>query len=151
MKHGYHSEDGNAKSALRDASAEHQVHCIIFVIPAKSSDNADYITRLKHFIEEAEALGKKYIVAVSQYDKDEEKFRDYPQTLPEDKHVKDTTKQLATKLGIQQNLIFPVLNYTSENCKNEFIDIMALRILSRAVHIAEDYMQDKERDSKFRN
>jgi GTPase involved in cell partitioning and DNA repair len=152
MKHGYHSEDPqNARSAIREPSTEDQVHCIIFVIAAKSTDNADYITRLKQFIEEAETAGKKYIVAISQFDKDEEKFREYPQTLPEDKHVKDTTKQLASKLGIQPNLIFPVLNYTEETSKNEYIDIMALRILNRALHIAEDYMEDQERDAKFRH
>jgi len=151
MKHGYNCEDKNAHTYLRDtASIEHQVHCIIFVIPAKSADNADYISKLKQFIDEADALGKKYIVAISQLDKDEESFREYPQTLPGSNRAKLAYKQVATKLGIEQNLILPILNYTSETAKNEYIDTMALQVIERALDIAEDYMRDQDRDIKFR-
>jgi len=151
MKHGYNAEDKNAPAFLRDShSVEDQAHCIIFVIPAKSADNGDYITPLKQFVDEADALGKKYLVAVSQFDKEEELIRDYPQILPSNSRIKPVCKQIATKLGIEQNLILPILNYTLETAKSEYIDIMALRVLMRALDLAEDYMNDLNRDRKFR-
>jgi len=151
LKHGYNYTGQNIEMFLRaeKVNTQHEIHCIIFLIPLKSWNNEEYLLKLTQFIEKAENLKYRYIVAVTQIDQFFPELGEYPQRLPVHKELQVILNKLADRISVQQNIIFPVINYTKDQEKVECIDILALRILNKALNVAHEFLLDRDINLKL--
>jgi len=137
LPHKFKEGNDPSNSLTVENGRKFSVDCIIFLIPIKSYDNAQYIQRLQDFIKRAEDENKRYIVVLSQVDTKFRDLREQPWMILTDDRVNQARVKVATSLGLEPRLVFPSMSYFSESYKVEEIDICAIRILQEALILGE--------------
>jgi len=152
LKNNFNFETGDIDEWLRpvEESKQYEVHCVIFLIPVASADNNVYITRMKQFMKDAEKIGVKSIIVLSQVDKVVPQLRASPQFIFDESKIQTIIKETAARLGVDPFMIVPGMNYVVEQHKDEQIDIAALRILELAIAVSEDNLVEKEKSQKWK-
>jgi len=133
MKAGHKKEDGVTDGLLRAAQSaaamRYEIHCVIFVVTARLSDNLDYLNKLKRFAQESQKADVPYVIAITQLDVDNEDISSDPACAVTSSSFNEKKNKLATEMGINSNMIFPIVNYGCRAQPDFFIDLMAVQLL----------------------
>jgi len=152
LKHGFDFSK-EIESALLPYQAPQcvdlRVHCLIFVLPAKSFNLKSYLDQLALFKKKAVEKDVRYIVMLSKVDEEWPELRTNPENIDDHPKLKERIKTVAESLEIDPRFVLPALSYREEKHKIEYIDIIALRLLSLALDIATDYLRDCDASAEF--
>jgi len=121
-----------------------RVHCVLFTIPAKSYDDANYIKRLATFraIADRADINVPYLVVITQIDEAIPELRNKPELIATDERVLAIIQAVAKNplIGINSSNVLPSMAYVPELTHNVHIDLLAQNIILRAIQRFEQWL-----------
>jgi len=122
-----------------------QMHCVAFIVADHTYIDESILAKFNAIRDEAEKRAVKVMVILTRID---DLISDITNVFLS-RTIRDAVLDLSQKLGIAQNTIYPVQNYSIETEKDQVIDILALFALRQVLRCAETSIDDMlQRDKK---
>eukprot|EP01119_Soliformovum_irregulare_P010401 TRINITY_DN2552_c0_g1_i2.p2 TRINITY_DN2552_c0_g1~~TRINITY_DN2552_c0_g1_i2.p2 ORF type:complete len:144 (-),score=33.51 TRINITY_DN2552_c0_g1_i2:65-496(-) len=121
-----------------EEAVDHRIHCVIFLIPASSYNNSVEIDKLKLFQNDVKQRDIPFFYVLTQFDRVDATLRNSPQNLPIHPKLATYVKDLTSQLKVDPSFVTATINYAGESCCQEILDILALRIIDKAIGLCQD-------------
>ncbi|KAM9393549.1 interferon-induced protein 44-like isoform 2-T2 [Pholidichthys leucotaenia] len=119
-----------------------KVHVLVFVVPVPSVDLIDekLVKKMREVRLAAADLGIPQMAILTKPDEFCEKVKSNPENVYWSTRIKEQVDKFHLLLGLQENAIFPVKNFSSEITPTKAINMQILFPLQMMINLGEDYL-----------
>ncbi|XP_035854771.1 interferon-induced protein 44-like [Sander lucioperca] len=122
-------------------SADDQVHVLVCVLSANSAEIPDSVLKKMADIREAASeLGIPQMAIGTNIDSACPETKKDLKNVYKSQHLKQKVKDFSAAVGVPENYIFPVKNYSDETDINDDVDTLILNALRQMINLGDDFI-----------